>query len=519
MSKSIEKRTYEDWLRFCEQVQSSTEVVLNESKEVQQARITKALKDYNFFVKTYFPIYASSDCAYFHIEAAKRIAKDRNCFAVLEWPREHAKSVHADILIPMWLLAKKELDGMILMGKNGDDAANLLGDIQAQLQHNSLFIHDFGEQHNLGSWEDGDFTTLSGIRFLSIGRDQSPRGARKNEKRPNYAVIDDIDDDIIVNNAKRVADVVDRILGALYFALSIKGARMVVAGNRIHRNSILANLVGDVEVGQPKREGVYHNKVYATERRKHTKAHISEGGKPAWKERYTISELQKKISTAGKIVAAREFYHENAVEGKIFKDEMIRFKKMPSWSKYTVLIGYFDPSFENKATSDFKAVRVWGAYKNEKHCRGSFVQRTELMTALLWMGQFEKQLPAGVGIIWYVEKQFFNRPIKEAVEAAEKTLGRRLNIITDMRIKENKYTRMVKMEPQYSLGNVFYDIDLIHDPDMIEGNNQLKGIEPSYSSPDDAPDADEGAWYYLDQHTTSSRFKAVIGHRDKRSKY
>ncbi|MDN4015266.1 hypothetical protein QX233_22720, partial [Chryseobacterium gambrini] len=85
--------------------------------------------------------------------------------------------------------------------------------------------HDFGEQYNFGSWEDGDFTTKEGIRFLAFGRDQSPRGARENEKRPNYGVVDDVDDDDIVHNPKRVDKVVKKILGAMYFALSIKGAR------------------------------------------------------------------------------------------------------------------------------------------------------------------------------------------------------------------------------------------------------------------------------------------------------
>ncbi|MBI1228208.1 MAG: hypothetical protein GC192_23440, partial [Bacteroidetes bacterium] len=375
MAEIIRKRDLKEWQLFCEQVQNSTEVSFNETKQEQQSRTAKAKTDYNFFVKTYFPIYADSDCGYFHIRAAKRIKNDINCFAVLEWPREHAKSVHANIFIPMWLLANDELTGMILMGKNEDDACNLLSDIQAQLQFNQLYAHDFGDQYNLGSWEEGDFSTQKGIRFLAIGRDQSPRGARKNEKRPNYAVIDDIDDDIIVNNQKRVKDVVDRILGALYFALSIKGARVVVAGNRIHHASILAHLVGDVKPGAPKREGIYHSKVFATEKSPGVKAYISEGGQPAWKERYTIAELDKKIRTGG-IIARREFYHENVIEGEIFKDEMLRFKKMPGWKKYQILIGYFDPSFENKPTSDFKAVRVWGLLGDEFHLKGSFVRRT-----------------------------------------------------------------------------------------------------------------------------------------------
>jgi hypothetical protein len=515
----IKLRDIREWQAFCEQVQNSTGIAPNELPETKRLRIVRALKEYNYFVKTYFPLYADADCGYFHIEAANAIAKDPNILAVLEWPREHAKSVHANIIIPLWLIAKKEMTGMILMGKNGDDAKNLLADVQAQLQFNNLFGADFGDQYNSGSWVEGDFTTKSGIRFLGIGRDQSPRGARKNEKRPNYAVIDDIDDDIIVQNPRRVKEIIERIFGALYFALSIKGARMVVAGNRIHHNSVLANIVGDTKPTQPKRPGIYHSKVFATESRHGIKATIAEGGTPAWKERYTIGELERKIIKAGRIVSDREFYHNCTIEGSIFTDDLIRFKPRRKWHFYNVIIGYFDPSFENKVTSDFKAIRVWGLTGNERHCLGSFVRRTELTTCFHWMIQYEKSLPPGTGIIWYVEEQFFNRPIRDALEAVRSQTGHNLRVIVDKRDKENKYVRIVKMEPQYSLGNVFFDQELIHDPDMQAGNEQLKGIEPGYKSPDDAPDADEGAWHYLDMHMPSHQFKPLIGVKDHKSMY
>lgn len=516
---SIQKRDYQDWLRFCEQVQNTTDVPFNEPEAKKKERIKRALKDYNFFVQTYFPIYASSDCAYFHLDAANAIIKDPNCMAVLEWPREHAKSVHANVLIPMWLIAHNELTGMILMGKNGDDACNLLSDIQAQLQFNQLFAHDYGEQYNMGSWEEGDFNTRSGIRFLALGRDQSPRGARKNEKRPNYAVVDDVDDDEIVHNQKRVKNIVERILGALFFALSIKGARLVIAGNRIHAQSVLAHLVGDIKPGAPKRKGIYHSKVYATEVRKGAKAYIEDGGKPAWKERYSLEELKRKIQKAGVLLSRREFYHENVVEGDIFKDDYMHFRKLPKPQDYTILIGYFDPSFENKPTSDYKAIRVWGLYKDEFHCRKSFVRKTELVSAFLWMAVYQSGMPKGVGILWYVEKQFFNRPVRDAIVEAERISGVRLHVITDQRDKENKYVRIVKMEPRYTMGKVAYDIEEMHDPDMIEGNNQLKGIGPGYKSPDDSPDADEGAWHYLSQHLPNHNFTPIIQARTNESSW
>lgn len=505
MAQAIVKRDYDEWLEFCKNVQSMSSVSPEETEKVKQQRITKALKDYNYFVKTYFPTYADHDCAKFHIDFANACLKDPHFFGVAEWPREHAKSVHIDIIIPMWLIAHNELTGMILMGKNNTDACNLLSDTQAQLQFNELFANDFGEQYNFGSWEDGDFTTKQGIRFLAVGRNQSPRGARKGEKRPNYGAIDDIDDDEIVNNPKRVKRIVKNILGAFFFALSIKGARMCMGGNRIHWNSILANIVGDVKKGMKKRKGIYHSKIYAIMK-----------GKPAW-SRYSLAELKRKMDAAGPVLAAQEFFHETAVEGEIFKDSYFKWKQPGHWGQMNIIVGYFDPSFENNVKSDFKAVRIWGLKGFNRWCLKSFVRRCEIEDAFRWMIKVEKSLPAGVGIIWYMEKQFITREIHRALRTVIKETGYNLSVLTDYTNKENKYVRIVKMQPEYSAGHVFYNIDEANDPDMVEGNNQLKGIEPGYNTPDDAPDADQGAWSILEKHLNFTELEdgdVLIGERE-----
>lgn len=520
-SNVIERRTYDDWKLFCDQVQDSTAVNVSETPEQQKYRITRAKKDYNYFVKTYFPIYADVDCAGFHIKAANRIVlqkrpdDDPNLIAVLEWPREHAKSVHADILIPMWMMAQGTLNGMILMGKNDDDATNLLGDIQAQLQNNSLYIHDFGEQYNFGDWQSGDFTTKSGIRFLAIGRDQSPRGARKGQRRPNYAVVDDIDDDELVNNQKRVKKIIKRIMGALYFALDTRGGTLVVAGNRIHAQSVLAHMVGDIKPGAPKKDKIYHSKIFAID---------PATGQPAWHQRYTLAMINSKLAASG-MHGRTELFHENHVEGDIFKDSMLHWAKM--WHllhRYKVIVGYFDPSFEDNATSDFKAVRLWGGYETQskdwqRHLLKCFVRRAPIIDAFEWMSTVEDKLPAGVGILWYMEKQFITRPINDALfehnKKRKKAGKKELVVLTDGRKKENKYVRIVKMQPAYINNENFFNLEEMHNPDMVEGNNQLKGIEPGYKTPDDAPDADEAAWYFLDQHKPGRDFKPVIGHFTK----
>lgn len=528
MSKleAIVKRSLDDWKLHCDAIQNSTAINHFEEKGVQDLRKQKALKDYNFFVKTYFPVLAKTDCADFHIEAANSILKKPNRISVLEWPREHAKSVHADIIIPMWLLIHNELSGMILMGKNSIDACNLLSDVQAELQFNELYKFDWGDQYNFGDWAEGDFTTKNGIRFLAVGRDQSPRGARKGANRPNYTAIDDIDDDEMVNNLKRVKSILKRILGALLFALDTNKWRMVVAGNRIHAQSVLAHMVGDTRPNVPKRKNIFHSKIVAAYNKLTglpSSIPLQSGiDIPAWHQKHSVETLNAKILAAGPTEAMRELFHENRIEGTIFKDKFIQWKKMPkmNWKNYTVIIGYCDPSFENKETSDYKAVRIWGLLGEDKHCLKSFVQRTEMMNVFMFMSDQEDHLPPGVEIIWYIEEQFFNRPIKDALimhNRLRKDCGKKpLYITIDTRDKPNKYTRIVRMESPYYLGSVYYNIDEVHNADMIEGNNQLKGIEPGYHSPDDAPDADEGAWYFLDMHVPGRlNAEARIGKRSR----
>lgn len=527
MAQKISAEDYKKWQGWCDNVQRRNPAILKETKAEQDKRKKQGLKDYNFFVKTYFKQYSDSDCAYFHVEAAEAILADPNIFFCAEWPREHAKTVTLCLIIMMWLLIHGELEGMILMSRTWDMAANALGDIQAHLQYNELFKQDWGDQYNYGNWAEGDFSTKDGIRFLALGRGQAPQGAREGEKRPNVGVCSDLDDYEIVNNEKRCDDVVKVILGGLMNALALKGSRLIVENNRIHPRGIFAKIVGDITPQTPKREGIYHSKVFATESRKGKKAYISEGGKPAW-PRYTNEILERRFKKLGPTLTAAEFYHEHNIEGKIFKNEYIRFKKMPKLRDYVILIGYFDPSFENKATSDFKAWCVWGGYVNaadgwERHCLKRFVRRTELLTAFQGMSAYEDTLPPGVAVVWYVERQFFNRPIEDALlshNAVRKLLGKRpLIIIRDDRDKEQKYTRMVRMEPAYTNNEVFFDITQTNDPDMVEGNNQLKGIEPGYNGPDDSPDSDEGDWYYLDQHIPGRDFEPIIGKRSKKSSW
>ncbi len=112
-----EKRQYEAWLKE-KQAIISTNPLHKETAEQQQKAIKRAKSDFVYFCKRYFAHLASSDFGWFHKSASQQIIDNIDIVAVLEWPREHAKSIVADVMLPLFLKARGQLTGMMIASAN-----------------------------------------------------------------------------------------------------------------------------------------------------------------------------------------------------------------------------------------------------------------------------------------------------------------------------------------------------------------------------------------------------------------
>ena len=217
-------KAQERWKQHCETVQAATAVNISETPAQRLKRIARLRSDYAAFVDYYFPHWTvnpetgkSTPCASFHIDAANKIKSNRNFKGAFKWHRGAAKSTNMDVFVPMWLMCqeRREINVMVIVGKSEDNAKTLLGDIQAELQYNQRYIADFGEQYNAGNWQDGEFVTASEVAFFARGRGQSPRGLRYRSHRPDYIVIDDLDDDELCESPARVSKLFDWVRSAI----------------------------------------------------------------------------------------------------------------------------------------------------------------------------------------------------------------------------------------------------------------------------------------------------------------
>ncbi len=525
MSTGKDKKALDRYLETKKHIRKKTEntVPIHETIAKQRGRIETLINNPEKFCHYYFPHYTcdkegnSIGFGWFHKKAFKEIQPDT--LTVLEWSREHAKSVLADIFMPMLMYARGELDGMVLVSANQDKASNLLSDLQAEFESNELWKHDFGNLVSVGSWESSYFATTDGIGFWAFGLGQSPRGIREREKRPNYCCIDDADTKERCKNESRVDEAVSWIREDLFGAMGlVSGARFVAAGNRIHKKSIIAKMVGDIEPSDPKNDGVIHIKVYAIENPKnHLKADIDDPNSvPAWKERYTKETFRKRFEKIGYIAAQREYFHEHIEKGKVFKNEWIKWAKTPKEDNIIASIVYTDPSFTNSKDSDYKATVCVSLHmylgKLRYHIRRAWVKQATIKNMVEigydwydWLGDKAS---------YYIESNMLQRMLLDEFDTEGSNRGYILPIRGDSRRKGDKFTRIENLTPLFEREFIDFNEAERKDPNMQTGIEQFLAFPTGH---DDFPDAVEGAIYLLNQMNRVQSTPIKVGKYNKTS--
>lgn len=498
-------KAQEKWKQHCETVQAATAVNISETAAQRLARIRRLRSDYAAFVDYYFPHWTvnpetgkATPCAQFHIDAANKILKNRNLKAGFMWHRGAAKSTNMDVFVPMWLMIQehREINVMVLVGKSEDNAKTLLGDIQAELQYNQRYIADFGEQYNAGSWEEGEFVTRSEVAFFARGRGQSPRGLRYRSHRPDYVVIDDLDDDELVESPARVSKLFDWVRSALFGTLDGGRGRFFMVGNLIAKNSVLAKWC-EIKTVHVTRVNIYDR-----------------AGRISWAAKWAHDEVKQLEAVAGYRAFQKEYMNNPIIEGAVFKNEWIRWGKRPAWSKFSEIVLYIDPSFRGSTKNDYKAAKLWGKVGTTLYHLRAFVRQCSVAEMVRWCYDlYEWARAQGIAVRWYMEANFMQDTILDEFRREGELRGYQLPITGDKRKKPDKFQRVEAISPLWERGFVIYDESQRDDTDMLAGIDQTLAFEKGMRGHDDAPDADEGAIWILQRDTRVQSFTPSFGMR------
>lgn len=497
----------------CLKIKKATTPSFGETDKEKQIRVKNLEKDYIAWFEYYFGHYAKVKCAPFHRKLANKIISNRKSKTIAEIFRSGAKSVHTGMGVPLFLYFTGELNFFLQIGENAPKAKKLIGKIQAELEYNQKLINDYGQRMGKGSWADGDFLTSDGIRFMSLGWEQSARGLSEGAERPDYISVDDVDSKRHVNNKDLmragVEKITEEIMGC-FDAADDGTERFVYANNNFHKNSITNRLKAEFNknIKLDKLEGKQSDYYVLTV----TAVVDLINFEPTWAAK-TTSEYWRNKYNKNKKAFLREYMHIHVDEGKIFKAEYFRYEKMLRLNQYDALIFVGDLSYKDKG--DYKGFYLIGKKGKEYHIIHCFLRQTSRRIVAAWLyDKYEERNLGRYNIRYIIDGLFAQDEFVNDFDAEGEERGYYIAVIANKEKYGDKYNHIESIEGRFERRWVVFNIDEKENPDQMDTVEQFLAFEKGGGANDDGPDAIAVGFKELDKLTFIEKFEPMIIQRE-----
>lgn len=362
---------FDTWAEEIKQwISESVSPFEDDTPEKKAERIERGRHDLLYFCKTYLPHYFPVEFAEFH-EEWEAISEVRDDVELVAAPREHAKSTFWSFAIPIRNICYTLRKFQLIISDTNDQALGFTLPIRLELEDNPRLKHDF-EEFKGNKWAAGEFVTTTGVKTLARGRGEKVRGLKNRQYRPDYAVVDDFENDENVENPKQVEKGLRWLRRAVIGSMGT-GYLFVMVGNLFHPKSVLSQLIAEKdENGLP----LYSSHVY--------RAWLDYGHadqRPLFPALWPPERLEKKKRTMG----TRDF---NAEMMNLTGDDESPFQE--TWFVYfnrlylpeTVMqvATFVDPSAKNGENNDYKAIITVGLdrAKMKFRCLHAWIRRASI---------------------------------------------------------------------------------------------------------------------------------------------
>ena len=229
-----------------QQIEADCEGFPSDPKASAERR-ERALADFTFFRRTYFPHYctiAGDSALHTWLDAAlPRMAEAREGQHIaLAAPRGEAKSTFISLFFVLWCVLTGRKRYILIIADALEQAAILLEAVKAELDGNPRLAMDFPAEAGRGRvWNVGTILTAQNVKLQALGAGKRMRGLRHGPHRPDLVILDDLENDENVAKPEQ-RDKLQSWLQKTVLNLGAADGSMdvVYVGTLLHYDSVLA---------------------------------------------------------------------------------------------------------------------------------------------------------------------------------------------------------------------------------------------------------------------------------------
>jgi predicted phage terminase large subunit-like protein len=324
------------------------EKIVKEMIMNQKIRINIVKQNFLLFFHFYFAHYIKYPTADFQKDILNHLDRDEQDLFVVAF-RNSAKSTIVTTAFPVWaLLGKLEKHFIVIVCQTKEQSKLHMNSLKQELEANELLKRDLGPfKEESNEWNAGSLKfTNTGAKIMIASLEQSIRGLRNSQSRPDLIILDDIEDMSSVKTRSNRNKTYQWLKGELIPA-GDRDTRLVIVGNLLHEDSLLKRL----------EEEVREEKLTATFM---TIPLVNESGVSTWPGKYpTQKEIEDERKKIGNEIAWRREYLLEIIpddEAVIFKEWITRYDKLPSQEEIVEIRVTIDPAVSLKDTADYTAI-------------------------------------------------------------------------------------------------------------------------------------------------------------------
>lgn len=219
---------------------------------------TSITKDsFLYFFHFYYAHYVKYETADFQKEIIHNLEKSsiENMYVVAF--RGSGKSTMVTTAYPIWaILGKQQKKFCIIFCQTRAQAKQHMMNIRTELEGNDVLKKDLGPfQEESDEW--GSFSLVfkkHGARITVASTEQSIRGIRHNEHRPDLIICDDVED-VQSTKTREGRDKTYHWLRGEIIPAGDRNTRLIIVGNLLHEDSLLMRI--KEEISQGKTKGIF----------------------------------------------------------------------------------------------------------------------------------------------------------------------------------------------------------------------------------------------------------------------